>query len=95
MINDIHDWKEISRGYYRYVIAAKVAYEILITSWLDPENTNILTNAYGCLYITGIWKEEGKQDWVFDRENIDNGFVYELLEFAKKDYEDMKNVSLL
>ena len=29
MINDIKNWTELSRGYYRYVVAAKVAYEIM------------------------------------------------------------------
>lgn len=88
MINDIKNWTELSRGYYRYVVAAKVAYEIIISSWPNPDDSNILTNAWGQLVIAGIWTDGS--GWVFDRDFLEEGYVEHLLKFAEEDYKEME-----
>lgn len=88
IINNIKNWTELSRGYYRYVVAAKVAYEIIITYWPSPDDTNLLTFAWGQLAIAGIWTDGS--GWVFDRDIIGEGYVEFLLELAEEDYKEME-----
>lgn len=33
-MKNFKNWREISKGYYRYVISSNVAYEIFIEYWL-------------------------------------------------------------
>lgn len=47
MIN-LKNWKEVTKGLYRYVVSSNVAYEIHINYW--DEETNIMT-ANASLYI--------------------------------------------
>lgn len=49
----LKDWKEVTKGIYRYAISANAAYEIHINYW-DME-TEILT-ADASLYIVGDWR---------------------------------------
>lgn len=49
----LKDWKEVTKGIYRYAISANAAYEIHINYW-DME-TDILT-ANASLYIVGDWR---------------------------------------
>lgn len=61
-MNKIENWNEISRGYYRYVIAAKVCYEIIIHYW--SHDTPVQT-AKASLFIAGEWRGESSY---FERE---------------------------
>lgn len=49
-MRDLKNWLEITKGIYRHVISANVAYEIHINYW--DMDTNILT-ANASLYIVG------------------------------------------
>lgn len=49
---NLKDWKEVTKGIYRYVIAENVAYEIHINYW--NMETDILT-ANASLYIVEAW----------------------------------------
>ena len=49
---NLKDWKEVTKGIYRYVISANAAYEIHIKYW--NMDTDILS-ANASLYITGRW----------------------------------------
>ena len=40
-MKDFKNWREISKGYYQYVISSKIAYEIFIEYW--DHNTPIET----------------------------------------------------
>ena len=40
-MKDFKNWREISKGYYRYVISSNVSYEIFIEYW--DHNTPIET----------------------------------------------------
>ena len=94
MIDDIKNWKEVTRGIYRYVIAAGVAYEIHILYW--NHKTDLL-NANAKLFIVGEWYEQEK-DSFFEREELTSRTVVytvlECLELAKKDNEE-NNKNLL
>ena len=48
----LKDWKEVTKGIYRYAISANAAYEIHINYW--NTGTDILT-ADASLYIVGNW----------------------------------------
>ena len=94
MINDIKNWKEVTRGIYRYVVAAGVAYEIHILYWIH--NTDLL-DAKAKLFIVGEWYEKEK-DSFFEREELTSpaviSTVRECLELAKIDNEE-NNKNLL
>ena len=87
MIKDIKSWVEITRGIFRYVIAAGAAYEIHLEQ--HYADTDVLT-AKASLYLAGDWcpkvKEgEAKRNY-FSRECLlEHNTVQECLEAAAKD----------
>lgn len=54
-MNDLKNWKEVTKGIYRYVIGANVCYEIHVLFW--AHDTDILTAA-SSLFIVGDWREK-------------------------------------
>ncbi len=84
-ILELNNWKEVTRGLYRFVIGASVAYEIHILYY--SKETDILT-AKASLYLVGEWKEEGARSFVLERELLlGERPVFECLSEAKRDYE--------
>lgn len=82
---DLANWKEVTRGLYRYVIAAKVCYEIHILKHYD--DTDILT-AKASLYLVGDWRDSSGSSF-FERECLlSEQPVQECLEFARKDNDE-------
>ena len=85
MIDDLlnlEKWNEVTRGLYRFVIAAKVCYEIHVLYHAD--GTDIKT-AKASLYVVGNWFAGGKS--FFERECIlKEQPVFECLDVARKDY---------
>ena len=51
-MNNFDHWIEVTRGLYRYVISAKVCYEIDVLLW---NRSNDILNAQASLYIVGEW----------------------------------------
>ena len=94
MIDNIKNWKEVTIGIYRYVIAAGVAYEIHILYW---NNKTDLLDAKAKLFIVGEWFEQEKGSF-FEREELTSQTVVytvlECLELAKRDNEE-NNKNLL
>ena len=81
-MKDLKNWTEVTRGLYRYVIAAKVCYELHILHW-DFE-TDILT-AKASVYLVGNWVQSNGNSF-FEREPIlTEQTVFECLEAAEKD----------
>lgn len=81
-MNKFENWHEVTRGLYRYVIAAKCAYELYILHW-DYE-TDILT-AKASVYLVGEWSQSNGNSF-FERELIlAEQPVFECLEAAMKD----------
>lgn len=81
-MKDLKNWTEVMRGLYRYVIAAKVCYELHILHW-DFE-TDILT-AKASVYLVGNWTQSNGNSF-FEREPIlTEQPVFECLKAAEKD----------
>lgn len=86
-IKNISNWTKISDSQFRYVIAAKVAYEILVEFWF---NDTPIETAKASLCITGYWHNKNTSDSI-EREWLGKELpIQELLEIA---YEDNKQNS--
>lgn len=85
MITDINNWTELTRGIYRYVIAAKVAYEIHINYW--DHSTDIKTSN-ATLFLVGDWRNNDGKNF-FERETLlDSQPLFECLLAAEKDHKE-------
>lgn len=83
-MSELKNWTEVTRGLYRYVVAAKVCYEIHIL--YHAYGTDILT-AKASLYLVGCWN--GKSGGYFERECLlSEQPVFECLKMAQKDNEE-------
>ena len=86
MIRKLDNWYEVTNGLYRYVVAAKVYYEIHILYWAD--DTDILT-AKASLYLVGNWARIPEHESFFSREILlAEQPVFECLKAAEKDYKE-------
>lgn len=76
----------ISKGYFRYVIAANVAYEIII-EYL--EHGTPIETAKASLCLVGDWRTRENLNFT-EREWLGKELpICELLEIAEKDYKTM------
>ena len=66
---NLKDWKEVTKGIYRYVISANAAYEIHIKYW-DMETDILSANA--SLYIVEKWHYKDGTSAVVARECLLN-----------------------
>lgn len=78
-MKDLKNWKEISKGYYRYAIASNVAYEIIVDYW---EASTHIETAKASLCLIGLWgKRDGSTS--MEREWLAKELpIQELLEIA-------------
>ena len=84
-MKELKNWTEVSKGYFRFVIGANVAYEIIIEYW--AHDTPIET-AQASLCIVGDWFNEDRKSST-DREWLGKELpIQELLEIAYKDNEE-------
>ena len=87
MINELENWTEVTRGLYRYAVAAKACYEIHILYWGD--GTDILT-ACASLYLVGNWTSNSDKVSFFSREVLlEKQPVFECLEAAARDENNL------
>ena len=84
----LNKFNELSYGYFRYVVAAKVCYEIIVHGQMDFGVD--MEDADDCeLFITGLWRDnDGKS--IFSREKLAKGSMKECLDACKKDMENFK-----
>lgn len=82
-MNELKNWKEITKGLYRYVISSNVAYEIHILNW--SHNTDILS-ANAKLYIVGDWRDDNES--FFEREVLLTGPLVACLTKAVEDNKE-------
>lgn len=80
-MTDLKNWKEITKGLYRYVIAANLCYEIHLMHWAFMTDIN---TAKASLYLVGEWLcPDGSY---FERECLlADQPVLECLKAAEKD----------
>ena len=82
-IKNLEKWKEVTKGLYRYVVAANACYEIHILYHADE--TDIMT-AKASLFIVGDWNSMCGNGSFFERECLmKEQPVFECLNCA---YED-------
>lgn len=85
MPDELKNWTEITKGLYRYVIAANACYELHIL--YHSHETNLLT-AKASLFVVGDWSSENGS--FFERECLlAEQPVFECLAAAAKDYKDL------
>lgn len=82
-MNEFKNWKEVTRGLYRYVIAPGACYEIHIIHW--EHKTDILS-ANSMLYIVGEWGNNVVS--FFERKLLLKGPMAACLQKAVEDYEE-------
>lgn len=81
------NWTEITKGLYRYVVAASCCYEIHIM--YHAKDTDILT-ANASLYIVGDWHSAENNSKFFERKLLLNGPLAACLEKAVEDEKEMR-----
>lgn len=83
-MKELKNWREVSKGYYRFVIGANVAYEIFVEYW---EHETPIETAKASLCIVGDWyTKDGKS--ITNREWLGKELpIQELLEIAYNDNE--------
>ena len=84
-MKDFNNWKEITKGLYRYVIGANVCYEIHIIYW--SFDTDILT-AQASLFLVGDWRDKSGCSF-FEREPLlKEQPLFECLAAAENDFKN-------
>ena len=86
-MNKLENWTEITKGLYRYVVAASCCYEIHIM--YHAKDTDILT-ANASLYIVGDWTTSNDHCSFFERELLLNGPLMECLGKAIEYEKEMR-----
>jgi len=66
-INNLQNWNEVTKGLYRFVIAAGACYEIHL---LRHEHNTPIEDATATLFIVGDWFEGTTSKDVFTREAL-------------------------
>ena len=86
-MKEFRNWKEVTKGLYRYVVATNVCYEIHIM--YHSHGTDILT-AKASLFIVGEWAS--KNDNFFERECLlAEQPVFECIAKADQDFKENMN----
>ena len=83
----LENWTEITKGLYRYVVAASCCYEIHIM--YHSKDTDILA-ANASLYIVGDWISAKNKSKFLERELLLNGPLAGCLKKAVEDEEEMR-----
>lgn len=81
-MNNLEKWTEISKGLYRYVIAAGCCYEIHIKRWYKNEP---ILKAESFLYIVGEWHDKKYGREYLDRDLLIHDCLQNCLNYAEKD----------
>lgn len=87
-MSDLKNWTEITKGLYRYVIAANCCYEIHILFW--NHDTDILT-AKANLYLVGDWHERDRVSYFAREYLLKEQPVFECLNAAVLDDKENNN----
>ena len=83
-MKDLKNWREVTKGLYRYVIGANCAYEIHVIVWYH--DTDILT-ASASLYIVGEWDEANRTCTKRECLMLEQP-LFECLNKAVEDFDD-------
>lgn len=81
-MNNLENWTEVAKGLYRYVIASRCCYEIIIT--FHDHKTDILSANAELYVVDDFTATDGSK--FFAREHLLTGLVAACLEKAIEDY---------
>ena len=82
-MDKLENWTEVTKGLYRYVIAANACYEIHILYHLSGDDILV---AKASLFIVGDWKTKEDRRWHFEGGCLLNEqHVFGCLKVAVKD----------
>lgn len=85
LMKDLNNWKEVTKGLYRFVVGTNVCYELHIN--IRKFDTPILT-ANASLFLVGDWRDKNGVNF-FCRECIlENRSVSKCIEKAIQDYKE-------
>lgn len=87
-MKNIHFWKEITKGLYRYVVSANACYEIHINAHVF---TTPIETANANLFIAGDWRDKNgvgffARECLLEKQSIEN-----CIEKATQDYKENMN----
>lgn len=86
-IQKFENWTEISRGYYRYVVAAKACYELMAIQQGAKTGPD-----YYALYVTGEWNDPTGTPY-FKRECLKScESLADCLYAAQEDYDANRDI---
>lgn len=89
-MKDLNNWKEITRGLYRFVVGTSACYEIHIS--ICKQNTPFLM-ANASLFLVGDWRDKNGVDF-FSRECLlEKQSFQNCIEKAIQDYKENMNWS--
>lgn len=84
-LKDFEKWNEVTKGLYRYVIAAGACYEIHI---LHHNKATDILSANASLYVVGDWRDKDGKNF-FERECLlEKSPVMACLGKAIEDYKE-------
>ncbi len=80
----LENWKEVTKGIYRYVIGANVSYEIHIMTY---NHKTKIESANSVLYIAGDWRAKDGENF-FEREKLFSGLLSACIMTAIEDNKE-------
>lgn len=89
-MKELKNWTEVSQGYFRFVIAPNVCYEIFVEHWYHDSP---IETAKASLCLFGVWANKNlanssEREWLAKELPIQ-----ELLEIAYKDNQKYNKLS--
>lgn len=87
-MKDLNNWKEITKGLYRYVVGANVCYEIHTN--ICKFDTPVL-EGIASLFIAGDWRDKDNVDFFAREPLLENRTVQKCIEKAIQDYKENMN----
>lgn len=89
-IQNFENWTEISKGYWRYVVAANACYELLA---LDKSEDASKEPDHYALYVTGDWIDKKTKKSFFQRECLMSyKTLADCLYAAQEDYDANRDI---
>lgn len=87
-MKDLNNWKEVTRGLYRFVISTNACYEIHIN--ICKEGEHILTTN-SSLFLVGDFYDKDKVHFFVRQCLLENRAVQNCIEKAIQDYKENIN----
>lgn len=87
-MKNIHFWKEITKGLYRYVVSANVCYEIHMNIHKFDEP---VLEGIASLFIVGNWRDKDNVNFFARESLLENRTVKNCIEKAIQDYKENMN----